>query len=242
MDENLHIRTSTGVDLSLDLASLGDRILAWLLDALVIAGYVFVSQAILSLLSDGGDIVALQAILALPAVFYHLLMEVFMNGQSIGKRARDIQVVRLDGMPVSLGNYFMRYLLRLLEVTALQGSLAMLFIVGSKYGQRLGDIAAGTTVVKVKRENYMESTLYREVDEHYVVKYPQAAQMTNEDAETIGLLLFELKKSRNEISLLRLVQQARKNICGRLSIESESNDMEFLNTLMDDYNFIQSKA
>lgn len=242
MDENLHIRTSTGVDLSLDLASLGDRILAWLLDALVLVGYIIISQQILTTLSGGEEIIAFRLFFALPAFFYHFYMEVFMNGQTIGKRARDIQVVRLDGMPVTLGNYAMRYLLRLLEISALQGSLAMLFIVGSKYGQRLGDIAAGTTVVKVKRENYMESTLYREVEENYQVKYPQAGLMTNEDAETISLLLLELKKSRNEISLLRLVQQARKNICQRLSIESESNDMDFLNVLMNDYNFIQSKA
>lgn len=242
MDENLHIRTSTGVDLSLDLASLGDRILAWLLDFLVILAYVLITQYMVSLSSHNQDMIAMRLLVSIPAIFYHFLMELFMNGQSIGKRAREIQVVRIDGMPVTVGNYAMRYLLRLLEITAVQGSLAMLFIVGSRHGQRLGDIAAGTTVVKVKRESFSESTLYREVDENYQVIYPQAAQLTNEDAETIGLLLVELKKSRNEISVLRLAQEARKNLCERLAIETEANDMEFLNRMMIDYNFIQSQA
>jgi len=241
MDENLHIRTSTGVDLSLDLASLGDRIIAWLLDVLVVGSYVLITQLIVSFGLGTGNIAILEVIVILPAIFYHFLMEVFMNGQSIGKRARNIQVVRLDGMPTTLGNYAMRFVLRLLEITLVQGSLAMLFIVGSKYGQRLGDIAAGTTVVKVKRENSFEATLYRNVEENHEVKFPQVAQLTNEDAETINVLLLELKKSRNEIGLLRLVQQARKNICERLQIESDLNDMAFLNATINDYNFLQAQ-
>lgn len=60
--------------------------------------------------------------------------------------------------------------------------------------------------------------------------------------QRVGLLLFELKKSRNEISVLRLAQEARKNLCEHLTIETEANDMESLNRLMDDYNFIQSCA
>ena len=55
-------------------------------------------------------------------------------------------------------------------------------------------------------------------------------------------MLLELKKSRNEISVLRLAQEARKNLCEHLTIETEANDMESLNRLMDAYNFIQSRA
>src|SRR5688500_17797153 len=147
MEENLHIRTSTGVDLSFELASLGDRILAWFLDMLVIVAYSFIMAMLVATFTDGGTTAGVVlGILLLPAGFYHFLSETLLNGQSIGKRARNIQVLRLDGQQPTIGNYAMRSLIRLLEISLLQGSLAMLFIVGSKYGQRLGDIAAGTTV------------------------------------------------------------------------------------------------
>ncbi|MHB1277854.1 MAG: RDD family protein [Bacteroidia bacterium] len=244
MDENLHIRTSTGVELSFELASLGDRLLAWFLDFLLMVAYVFIaSMLITTFLGDGSTNAAVFAtIFMLPIILYHFLSETLMNGQSIGKRARNIQVVRLDGQQATLGNYAMRSLLRLLEIVLLQGSLAMLFIVSSKYGQRLGDVAAGTTVVKVKKQNSMEESLFREVPETHQVRYPEAVQLSNDDAETLGLLLYELKKSRNELVLMRMAQDARKRLAEKLGIDSPVHDLDFLNGILDDYNYLQTRA
>lgn len=243
MEENLHIHTSTGVELSFELASLGDRILAWFLDFLVIIAYVFVISILVSIVIDREDSAGIiQSVLLLPVFFYHLLSETLMNGQSIGKRARNIQVVRLDGKQATFGNYIMRSVLRIVEITGFQGSLAILFIVGSKYGQRLGDLAAGTTVVKLKKQNSMDESLFRVVSEDHVVLYPEALQLSNEDAETLGLLMYELKKSRNELVLMKLAQEARSRLCERLGINSPVHDMDFLNGLLDDYNFLQTRA
>ncbi|HCS20382.1 MAG TPA: hypothetical protein DIW47_07445 [Bacteroidetes bacterium] len=244
MDENLHIRTSTGVELSFELASLGDRLLAWFLDFLLMVAYVFIaSMLVTTFMADGGTNAAVvSSILMLPVILYHFLSETLMNGQSIGKRARNIQVVRLDGQQATIGNYAMRALVRLLEIVLLQGSLAMLFIVSSKYGQRLGDVAAGTTVVKVKKQNSMEESLFRDVPETHQVRYPEAVQLSNDDAETLGLLLYELKKSRNEMVLMRMAQDARKRLAGRLGIDSPVHDLDFLNGILDDYNYLQTRA
>jgi uncharacterized RDD family membrane protein YckC len=243
MDENLHIRTSTGVDLSFELASLGDRILAWFLDALVIVGYMFIVSMIVVTFSDGGrNTQVIQLVAMLPVILYHFLSETLMNGQSIGKRARNIQVVRLDGQQPTVGNYAMRSLIRLLEISILQGSLAMLFIVSSKYGQRLGDVAAGTTVVKLKKQNSMDESLFREVPESHQVRYPEAVQLSNDDAETIGLLLYELKRGQNEMVVMKMAQEARKRLADRLKIDSPVHDMDFLNGILDDYNYLQTRV
>lgn len=244
MDENLHIRTSTGVDLSFELASLGDRILAWFLDTLLIVSYfAIVSMSVTNFMEiDGTNAKVVLIIFLLPGMLYHFISETLMNGQSIGKKARNIQVVRLDGQQATLGNYAMRSLVRLLEVTVLQGSLAMLFIVGSKYGQRLGDVAAGTTVVKIKKQNSMKESLFRDVPDTHQIRYPEAVQLSNEDAETLGLLLYELKKSRNELVLMKLTQDARKRLAERLGIDSPVHDLDFLNGLLDDYNYLQTRV
>ncbi len=244
MDENLHIRTSTGVDLSFELASLGDRILAWFLDMLLIVSYfIIVAMSVASYMdADGTNAQVAMFLLMLPILFYHFLSETLMNGQSIGKRARNIQVVRLDGQQATIGNYAMRALVRLLEVTILQGSLAMLFIVGNKYGQRLGDVAAGTTVVKIKKQNSMKESLFRDVPETHQIRYPEAVRLSNDDAETLGLLLYELKKSRNEMVLMKLAQDARKRLAARLGIDSPVHDLDFLNGILDDYNYLQTRV
>lgn len=242
MDENLHIQTSTGVDLSFELASLGDRILAWILDVLVIGAYAFVASIISASIFSGTDALVAQGVLMLPVLLYHFLSESLLNGQTIGKRARNIQVVRLDGQQATVGNYAMRSLIRVLEISILQGSLAMLFIVGTKYGQRLGDVAAGTTLIKLKKQNSMADSLYREVSESHQVQYPEAIELSNEDAETIGQLLQGLRNSRNDMVFLKMAQEARKRLSERLSISSPANDIDFLYAILDDYNYLQSRA
>jgi len=241
MDEQLHIRTSTGVGLDFELASLGDRVMAWFIDALIIVAYLIIVYFVAK---EAG--IAMEASfiipMSLPAVFYHFLSEVFMNGQSIGKRSREIQVVRLDGEKADIGNYAMRALVSLLEIFLLQGSIAILFIVSTKYGQRLGDLAGGTTVVKTKKQSRLEDTLFREVNEAHEVVYSQAIGLSNEDAETLGLLLMELKRQKNSRHLMIMVPEARRNICERLQIEPHGNDLDFLHQLLNDYNFLQSKA
>jgi len=241
MDEKLHIRTSTGVGLDFELASLGDRVIAWFIDALVIGSYLFVLFFIANeagMQSEAGVFIPI----ILPALFYHFLSEVFMNGQSIGKRARELQVVRLDGEKADVGNYAMRALVSLFEIFLLQGSVAILFIVSTKHSQRLGDFAAGTTVVKTKKQTKLEDTLFREVNENHVVVYPQASSLSNEDAETLGLLLTELKAKKNTRHLMAMVREAARHISERLQVEPMGNDLDFLSQLLDDYNFLQSKA
>ncbi|MDX5319513.1 MAG: RDD family protein [Bacteroidota bacterium] len=242
MDEKLHIRTSTGVNLDYELASLGDRVTAWLIDMLIILGYVIISQYSLQQVTGWTESGLIEVLFLLPALLYHFILETLMNGQSFGKRAREIQVVRLDGMQAGVGEYALRALVRILEVTLLQGALAMLCIVSSKYGQRLGDVAAGTTVIKLKKQVNFTKTLYREVEEDHEVRYPQVANMTNEEAETLSKLMDQVKLSHNASHLMRYAQKARKVLCTKLNIESEENDLDLLTALLNDYNYLQSRA
>ncbi|MBI1222251.1 MAG: RDD family protein [Bacteroidetes bacterium] len=240
MDESLHIRTSTGVSLDYELAGLGDRIIAWLLDILILAAYIFVIQYFV--INEGDYSTLIIILLYLPVLVYHFVMETFANGQSIGKRVRNIQVVRLDGRQAGIGEYAMRSVMRLLEITLCNGSLAILSIVSTKNAQRLGDLAAGTTVVKLKASHQLADSLLREMPENYEVKIPQAELMTNTDAETINRVLLELKRTRNSSIIMKFAQQARANISQRLNIESELNDLDFLNAISNDYSYLQSQA
>ena len=92
----------------------------------------------------------------LPVFFYNLAFEILMNGQTLGKRALNIKVVRLDGTSPTIANYIFRFILWPIDVF-LSGSIAITLISLTKNGQRLGDLAGGTTVVKLTQRGQVTS-------------------------------------------------------------------------------------
>ena len=84
-------------------------------------------------------------------VLYFIIYETFGGGRSFGKQLLGLRVVRVDGSPVGLGGSIVRNLLRLLDgnFAYLVGLISALI---SKRNQRLGDMAAGTMVVRTVTE------------------------------------------------------------------------------------------
>src|SRR5690606_34920667 len=94
----------------------------------------------------------------LPVIFYHLLCEVFMDGQTFGKKAIDIKVVKLDGSQPSVGSYFLRWLLQIVDLPFF-GAIGIITILVNGKGQRVGDLAAGTTVISLKHRTGIKDTI-----------------------------------------------------------------------------------
>src|SRR5215213_8087828 len=103
MAETLKINTTQNVRLNFQIASLGDRVLATIIDVVVIYGYIFLMAFILAS-SRSIDSPAVFIIFLLPVIFYHFLFEVFNNGRSIGKMAMKTRVIRMDGTEPRLGD------------------------------------------------------------------------------------------------------------------------------------------
>lgn len=155
---SLDVATPERVSLTLPVAGIGYRCLAWLVDATilfffwVIAYFVFsvLVSDVLGLLQGLSGLV--QTLLAV-GIFatqwmYWTLSEVFLHGQTLGKRLLGIRVVRMDGSPVGLYESAMRNLLRAVDFLPAfyaTGSISMLF---TKQHRRLGDLLAGTLLVR----------------------------------------------------------------------------------------------
>src|SRR5574341_1922061 len=151
--QTVRITTTQNVEIEYEVASIGDRILAGLVDGAVWLGYVIGAPVLLFEVLNVGDKkfgIALTVALYLPAFLYDLLCESLMDGQSLGKKLLKIKVIKLDGSPPDFGSYLLRWLLRWLDVTICWGGIAILTILINGRGQRLGDLAAGTTVIKLK--------------------------------------------------------------------------------------------
>lgn len=167
-------------------ASIGDRIVARLADYAIIAVYCIGIGKIISLLEFSSVKAEAMFVIAiyLPAVFYSLLWETFNNGQTPGKRIRKIKVVNADGTTPNVGSFFMRWLLFGIDIFF---GLGVLTILLSKNRQRIGDLAAGTMVIKLDDFRNMQVSLdeFSFLSNSYKPVYEQAEDLSINQVEVI---------------------------------------------------------
>lgn len=236
--DNIQIETAQNVQLRHQIATLGDRILAYIVDVLIIIVYeiimtFFLVQLNLDSFSNSGGYWVLILVLGLPPFLYHLLMETFNNGQSIGKAALKIRVVNLDGTAPHFANYLIRWVLRIIDISLSSGAVAIFSLLLSGKGQRLGDLAAKTTVISEKQYLSIEQTLIVEVPENYVPVYPQVTIFTDRDIQRIKNLFYEARVKRNFAVIEALAQKT----ASLMEIQATNDPQSFLETVLKDYNF-----
>lgn len=148
---NIEVLSPQNVVIRFRLASLGARLSAYLIDILIISlFYIFIFFFAIMPFADMEEGFLTLVLLigsVLMAGMYHLLMETFNNGQSIGKRAMNIRVTDENGSTPGFMQLFMRWLLRIVDITISSGGIAILAIAFSEKGQRLGDFLGRTIVV-----------------------------------------------------------------------------------------------
>src|SRR5690554_3046484 len=158
--DNFQIETAQNVKIVQNVAGVGERILAFLIDGLVIGVYILVLVFVLSSLEFGDDTGIIMGLtIGLPVTLYHLLWEMLWNGRSPGKAAMGLRVVKLDGTKPAFSNYILRWLLRIIDITATSGALALVSILLNGKGQRVGDLAASTTVITEKQTVHFSQTI-----------------------------------------------------------------------------------
>ena len=227
----IRVHTTQNVTLEYEIASVGDRIAAALLDYLLYAAWAAIVILVLSRWLRLGWLTPYA--IGLPTTFYHLACEVFFNGQSIGKKARHIRVMRLDGTPARLGDYLLRWLLRPIELVATVGSLATVTILINGRGQRLGDLLAGTTVLSL-RPRTGQLLAAEAVPEGYQAVFAQAADLTDHDVALLRQLLSRSLKQGNYV----LLNETAAKIKQLLHLHSDLSDEEFLRTVLRDHAYL----
>ena len=179
------ILTSQYVRIELPVASVADRLLAQLVDWLVLVAY---STAVIWLMLETHIDTPWTVVLfwLAPIAFYSLFCEVFFHGQSLGKMALKTRVVMADGSVPTLSAYLLRWLLWLVDGPTMS-FLGLLVMVLTRDNQRLGDLAAGTVVVKQHDYHKIQVSLddYDYLKRDYSPRYPAAADLSLEQIEII---------------------------------------------------------
>lgn len=227
---SVSIQTPQNVRLEYEPASLGDRILATILDNLVMLGWVLLTAALpLSLKIDIGTFYVVLVIV-IPILLYHFICEWLLNGQSVGKIAMKTRVVMLDGSQPGIGGYLLRWLLRLVDIGLFSGLIAVICVAATGRGQRLGDLAAGTTVVKLTRRVSLNEVLYNPLPVNYIVQFPDVRQLSDRDIQIIR----EALRRADETTLWRTADKVRE-VTG---IQTILSARAFLETVISDYQFL----
>jgi len=232
--EQFQIETAQNISISQNTAHLGDRMLAYLIDSFIILAYtILIVLLLFSLDVDFGDMWSLYLMLSLPAFLYYVLLESIMNGQTVGKYLMQIRVVKLDGSKPGFACYFIRWILRIIDVVLTTGGVAVLTILIKGTGQRVGDIAAGTTVITEKKKFFLKDTLLRELPEDYSPKFPQVILFKDREMQTIKELYDAAKRNGDHNVIVSLSDQIKKVT----EIATETKPVEFVETVIKDYNY-----
>jgi uncharacterized RDD family membrane protein YckC len=144
----------TGEAVALDLppAGLGTRMASGLIDVAVTLGLLLAVALVFitaSLQADAalGAVAWIGTLITVFLVFPTTL-ETLTHGKSLGKLALGLRTVRDDAGPVSVHQSFVRSLIAIVEVYLMTGVPAFFCALVNSRGKRLGDLAAGTYVVR----------------------------------------------------------------------------------------------
>src|SRR5476651_227572 len=184
--QTIRIKTSQNIEIDYEVAGLGERIIARIIDIGVFIGLfyavyiiiiIFFLSVFTGLQSGGGQgvpvaLIVLGVIYSIAFIFYDLVSEIFFNGQSIGKYAAKIKVVSINGSRPTLGQFFLRWVFRLLDFGITFGIGAVISVAVSEKKQRIGDIIAGTTLIKTKPRTELSELFLASPDDDYEPEFP----------------------------------------------------------------------
>ena len=266
------IETPFNISIDLSIAPFWRRLVAILLDSVILFVYGWVMDFFINKMDGGsGDVETLLQIFlnVLPVLLYHFLMETFFSGQSVGKKVMNIRVVNFNGNQASVSQYFLRMLFRahiigpliayiltlifrlgneswdesflitLVMIWMFVSLGLFLFVLVSKYNQRLGDKIANTLVIETFAHADIHQTIFQDIDaQTYKVRYPEVMKLTDRDINGIRNLL-DVKRITKDTEAY--MQRITNRILQVLNIQTDQEPYDFLAQLLRDYNYLTSK-
>lgn len=254
----IQIPTNFNIDIEFEIAEFHKRLLAYLIDLTILILYMVGMIYVLvgSLRLDEDYIGMLILVVMIPLLFYTLLTELWMNGQTLGKKIMRIRVISLDGGEANLAQYLTRWFLRFYEwgfimffffygsfslgfLLLFVGGVASVIIISvTPKNQRLGDMAAGTVVVNTRSALTLADTVFMQIDTtSYKVMFPQVMRLSDRDINTIKGVLTQANK-RNNYDMCNRVAYKIKEV---LQIQTDMHVDQFLEKLLADYNYLATK-
>lgn len=242
MSDTARINTTQNVVINYEVASAGERILARLLDLVLFVAYLVLMYllfgkiiSVMSWKTQEEIGTAIYMLLPLPVMTYTLWCESIFNGRTFGKMILGLKVVKTDGTPAGLGDFAFRWITRLLEgENGIFTSLALPVALISGKSQRIGDMIAGTIVIRTKVRNSIRSTILSQINPSYKVVFPQVAVFTDKDMNIIRNVMTQAYSTANFPLLEKLAVKVKQT----MNVNPDPRQLpspQFLNIVLADY-------
>ncbi|WP_046755719.1 RDD family protein [Kordia jejudonensis] len=238
----IQINTTQNVNINFTLASVGERIVAHLIDLLIKIAYAGIVLWIFSEIMDRSRVlqnldwwskISIYVLLLFPFIFYTLVLESLFEGQTLGKKVMKIRVVKIDGYQASFIDYIIRWFFRIVDLNMIWGFIALISIIISEKGQRLGGMTSGTSVISLKNKIRISHTILEEIGDNYKPQYPSVIKLSDNDMRIIKETFTTARKAKDHDTLLKL----RKKVEEVIGITSTTDTTTFLNIIIRDYNY-----
>ncbi len=254
----IQIATPFNIDIEFEIAEFHKRLLAYLIDFALIIIYYFSVRALFSnVVGFAEETYGFWTIVKVfPMLFYTPLAELLLGGQTVGKKILNIKVVALDGGEPTLGQVMLRWFLRFYEwafvifsmfwynpfygagFLFIGGIASVIIIVVSQKSQRLGDIVAGTVVVNTKSTLTVNDTIFKQVSQTgYIVTFPEVMKLSDRDINTIKNVIIQAQRTNN----FEMCNRVAFKVQDVLKISSSMYAMDFLEKILEDYNYLATR-
>lgn len=272
----IKVPTNFNIELDFEIPEFYRRLIALLIDVVILFFYYKIANEIFNTITANSDrydddtaynLQAIRLLLVLPIMIYHVVLEITMNGQSIGKKIMGLRVVDENGGKPSISQFLIRWLLRLSDVWIIMILILLLYVlltdeglrnpeaifllifgltflvtdivlvISSRKGQRIGDILAKTILISTHTKGNIEETVFQEVADNYTPSFPQIMQLSDKDLNAIKSILETARKKGD----YTMAEAACAKIKSHLKIESNLGPFDFLETLLKDYNYLSVK-
>ncbi len=256
----IQIGTPFNIDLEFEIAEFHKRLFAYIIDFVLLVIYLYSMKTLFKgfgLDSEAGfgpDVLAIST----PMFLYSLLTELWMNGQTVGKKIMNIRVISLEGGEPTFGQYLTRWITRFWEwpflfgyivfsdvmliayimSTGFAGIAVVVIIAVNSKSQRLGDLAAGTVVVNTKTNLSLNDTVFMQVSNvDYKVMFPEVMRLSDRDINTIKTVVTQANKKGNYDMCNRVAMKVQDV----LKVQTSMYANDFLEKLLEDYNYLATK-
>lgn len=241
--ETIRVSTNQHVDIDYPVAGLGERVSARLIDfaiflAVLIAFSIFLGISGVLRGNDLGLIIMICIYGGL-FVFYDLLCEIFMNGQSIGKKLLKIKVISLNGAQPTIGQYLIRWVFRIVDFVLASPVGGLVAVAVTENKQRIGDVIAGTTVIKTEPRTKIDQIAFHPVEEDYTPRFHTVHLLSDRDIELIHEVIGTYYKTQNPKIVYTLAEKVAKHL--EISSADGLNEFDFLKTVVTDYSHLTSR-
>lgn len=240
--DSIRISTAQNIDIDYEIAGLGERIAARCIDLvgfIILAVITLVVMGAAQMAMSGSAAMVILFIFLAIFIFYDLVCEITMDGQTFGKKVLKIKVISIDGTQPTFGQYIFRWLFRMIDFGFPfgWGVVALVSVAITKNHQRLGDLLAKTTLIKTKPRTELANVAFGfNLPEEYEPLFKEVLHLNDRDIELIHEVLTSYYQTGNADLIYAMAAKTKAHIL--VNIPAGMNELQFLETVLKDYNHL----